>query len=160
MIRRTFLAIALNSMFLSTTAFADSHAKDIIDIAVENGSFKTLVAAVQAADLVEALKGEGPFTVFAPTDEAFAALPQGTVENLLKSENQQKLKSILTYHIIPGKVMSGDIAGKTMEVETAEGSTVIIDSTDGGKIDDANIVTTDIEASNGVIHVIDAVIMP
>ena len=160
MFRRTFLAVAMTSVLLPAAAIAGDPAKDIVDTAVENGSFNTLVAAVQAADLVDTLKGEGPFTVFAPTDEAFEALPDGTVEDLLKPENKDKLTAILTYHVIPGKVMSGDIAGKTLEVETVEGSTADIDATDGVKIDAATVVTADVEASNGVIHVIDAVIMP
>ena len=109
---------------------------------------------------VEVLKGEGPFTVFAPTDEAFAALPAGTVETLLKPENKEKLVSILTYHVLAGKVMSSDIAGKMLEVQMVNGSTAEIDATNGVKIDAANVVTADVEASNGVIHVIDAVILP
>jgi uncharacterized surface protein with fasciclin (FAS1) repeats len=134
--------------------------KDIVDTAVEAGSFSTLVAAVKAADLVETLKGDGPFTVFAPTDDAFAKLPDGTVENLLKPENKEQLASILTYHVIPGKVMSSDIAGKTLEVETVEGSNLSIDATDGVMVDNATVVQADVEASNGVIHVIDTVVMP
>ena len=134
--------------------------KDIVDTAIAAGSFKTLVAAVQAAGLVETLKGDGPFTVFAPTDEAFAKLPAGTVDDLLKPENKDKLVAVLTYHVIPGKVMAADILGKKMEVETVRGSTAEIDATDGVKIDGANVVVADVEASNGVIHVIDAVILP
>ena len=122
--------------------------------------FNTLVAAVQAAGLVDTLKGEGPFTVFAPTDEAFAALPEGTVENLLKPENKDQLVAILTYHVVPGKVMSSDIAGKKAEVASVEGSEISVDATDGVKVDGANVVTADIETTNGVIHVIDAVILP
>jgi uncharacterized surface protein with fasciclin (FAS1) repeats len=139
----------------------DAMAKaDIVDTAVAAGSFTTLVAAVQAADLVGTLKGPGPFTVFAPTDEAFAKLPKGAVASLLMPENKDKLVAILTYHVLPGKVMSADIAGKRLEVATVEGSTVSIDATSGVKIDDANVVAADIEASNGVIHVIDTVILP
>ncbi|WP_299480305.1 fasciclin domain-containing protein [uncultured Roseibium sp.] len=134
--------------------------KDIVDTAVSAGSFNTLVAAVQAAGLVDTLKGEGPFTVFAPTDEAFAALPEGTVENLLKPENKDQLVAILTYHVVPGKVMSSDIAGKKAEVASVQGSEISVDATDGVKVDGAKVVTADIEASNGVIHVIDAVILP
>ena len=133
---------------------------DIVDTAVAAGSFATLVAAVEAAGLVETLKGEGPFTVFAPTDEAFAALPEGTVEDLLKPENKDRLTAVLTYHVIPGKVMSADIMGQTMSPETVQGSTVDIDATDGVKVGGATVVNADIEATNGVIHVIDAVIMP
>ena len=134
--------------------------KDIVDTAVGAGSFNTLVAAVQAAGLVETLKGEGPFTVFAPTDEAFAKLPAGTVENLLKPENKDQLVAVLTYHVVPGKVMSADIAGKKAEVPSVQGSAISVDATDGVKVDEANVVTPDVEASNGVIHVIDAVILP
>ena len=133
---------------------------DIVDTASSAGSFGTLVAAVQAAGLVDTLKGEGPFTVFAPTDEAFAALPEGTIESLLQADNKDQLVSILTYHVIPGKVMSADIAGQELMVETVQGSKIDVDATSGVKVDDANVVTADIEASNGVIHVIDKVIMP
>jgi uncharacterized surface protein with fasciclin (FAS1) repeats len=134
--------------------------QDIVDTAVDAGSFTTLVVAVKAAGLVETLKGAGPFTVFAPTDDAFKKLPAGTVENLLKPENKDQLVKILTYHVIPGKVMSKDIAGKTMMVKTVQGSEASIDAMSGVKIDGATVVTADVEASNGVIHVIDAVIMP
>jgi uncharacterized surface protein with fasciclin (FAS1) repeats len=134
--------------------------KDIVDTAVGAGSFNTLVAAVQAAGLVDTLKGEGPFTVFAPTDEAFAKLPEGTVEDLLKPENKDRLVAVLTYHVVPGKVMSGDIAGKKSSVATVQGGEIAVDATDGVKVDDATVVTADIEASNGVIHVIDTVILP
>jgi len=133
---------------------------DIVDTASAAGSFTTLVAAVQAAGLVNTLKGEGPFTVFAPTDEAFAALPEGTIESLLQADNKDQLVSILTYHVISGKVMSADIAGKELMVESVQGSKIEVDATSGVKVDDANVVTADIEASNGVIHVIDKVIMP
>jgi len=143
-----------------TAATTAAKAADIVDTAVGAGTFSTLVAAVQAADLVDTLKGEGPFTVFAPTDEAFAALPEGTVEDLLKPENKEKLIAVLTYHVVPGKVMSGDIAGKEMAVETVQGTTADINAMDGVMIDGANVVTADIEADNGVIHVIDAVILP
>jgi uncharacterized surface protein with fasciclin (FAS1) repeats len=142
---------------LSAAKAAD---KDIVDTAVDAGSFSTLVAAVQAAGLVDTLKGEGPFTVFAPTDEAFAKLPEGTVEDLLKPENKDRLVAVLTYHVVPGKIMSGDIAGKKASVATVQGGEIAVDATDGVKVDDATVVTADIEASNGVIHVIDAVILP
>ena len=134
--------------------------KDIVDTAVSAGSFETLVAAVKAAGLVETLKGDGPFTVFAPTDEAFAKLPAGTVEDLLKPENKDKLTAILTYHVIPGKVMSTDIAGKKMMVETVQGGKLTVDATSGVKVDEASVVTADIATSNGVIHVIDTVVLP
>jgi uncharacterized surface protein with fasciclin (FAS1) repeats len=160
MIRRTFIA-AVAATTISMSAFAGGHGpKDIVDTAVAAGSFNTLVAAVKAAGLVDALKGDGPLTVFAPTDEAFAALPAGTVESLLKPENKDKLVNILTYHVLAGKVMSGDIAGKSLEVKMMNGSTAKVDATSGVKIDAANVVAADIEAKNGVIHVIDAVILP
>ena len=155
---RMITAAAAGLAMSASAALAAS--KDIVDTAVGAGSFQTLVAAVQAADLVETLKGEGPFTVFAPTDEAFAALPEGTVETLLMPENKDQLVAVLTYHVIPGKVMSADIAGKEIDVETVQGSTAAINATDGIKVDGATLVTADIEASNGVIHVIDAVILP
>ena len=140
-------------------ALADGHSKDIVDTAVGAGSFTTLVAAVQAAGLVDKLKSEGPFTVFAPTDEAFAALPEGTVATLLLPENKEQLISILTYHVVPGKVMSGDLSNG-MTATTVQGSDVTIMVNDGVSINGANVTTADVEASNGVIHVIDSVILP
>ena len=138
-----------------------AHAKDIVDTAASAGSFNTLIAAIEAAGLAETLKGPGPFTVFAPTDEAFAKLPAGTVETLLKPENKEKLVQILTYHVVPGKVMSGDVAGKSTEAKTVEGSTLEVDASDGEvKVDDARVVQADIAADNGVIHVIDTVVRP
>jgi uncharacterized surface protein with fasciclin (FAS1) repeats len=159
MLRRTYLALTAAAVVAGTTAFAMSDKKDIVDTAVEAGSFGTLVAAVQAAGLVDTLKSEGPFTVFAPTDDAFAALPEGTVEELLKPENKDKLTSILTYHVVPGKVMSGDLSNNMMAA-TAQGGEVTIMTEGGVTVDGANVVQADIETSNGVIHVIDAVIMP
>ena len=143
-------------------AFGSSSAKaqDIVDTAISAGQFGTLVAAIQAAGLVDTLKGEGPFTVFAPTDEAFAALPDGTVADLLKPENKDQLIAVLTYHVIPGAVMSGDIAGKKLEVATVQGSELSIDASMGVKVDNATVVSADIETSNGVIHVIDQVLLP
>ena len=135
------------------------HAADIVDTAVEAGSFTTLVAAVEAAGLVETLKGEGPFTVFAPTDEAFAALPEGTVENLLKEENRDQLVSILTYHVVPGAVNASDLS-EGMTAATVQGADVTFTLEGGAKVNDATITQADIAADNGVIHVIDAVIMP
>mgnify|MGYP000687022633 CR=1 FL=1 len=137
---------------------AASH--DLVELASSDSSFSTLVAVVKAAGLVETLKGEGPFTVFAPTDEAFAKLPAGTVEELLKPENREKLKAILTYHVVPGKV-TADRVVKLHEAKTAQGQSVSIKS-EGGTvtIDQARVLKTDIHASNGVIHVIDAVILP
>jgi uncharacterized surface protein with fasciclin (FAS1) repeats len=134
--------------------------KDIVDTAVGAGKFKTLVAAVQAAGLVETLKGDGPFTVFAPTDEAFEKLPEGTVASLLKPENKAKLIAILTYHVVPGKVMAADVV-KLSEAETVQGSSVKIQVKGGTvMVDNAKVLKTDIGCSNGVIHVIDSVILP
>lgn len=132
---------------------------DIVAVASGAGSFKTLVAAVKAAGLVETLQGKGPFTVFAPTDEAFAKLPAGTLENLLKPENKETLKGILLYHVVPGKVMAADV--KTMKAKTAGGKELSI-KVEGGSVlvDNAKVVKTDIAAGNGVIHVIDTVVLP
>ncbi len=155
--RGIFAAIAAAPLVLGATI---AKAADIVDTAVSAGQFKTLVAAVQAAGLVETLKGDGPFTVFAPTDEAFAKLPEGTLDNLLKPENKDQLVAILTYHVVPGKIMSADIAGKTAEVATVQGSKLSVNATDGVKVDKATVVSADIETSNGVIHVIDTVVLP
>lgn len=133
---------------------------DIVEVAQSAGSFETLVAAVSAADLVDTLKSDGPFTVFAPTDEAFAALPAGTVETLLKPENKDQLTAILTYHVLPGKVMAGDLAGKRLSPATVSGKTLKVDGRNGVKVGGANVVSADIAASNGVIHVIDKVLLP
>jgi uncharacterized surface protein with fasciclin (FAS1) repeats len=130
---------------------------DIVDTAVNAGSFGTLVAAVKAAGLVETLKGKGPFTVFAPTDEAFAKLPAGTVDGLLK--DIPKLKKILTYHVVSGKVMAADVT-KLKSAKTVEGSDVAIDTSKGVKVNDSTVTTPDVAADNGVIHVIDTVLMP
>jgi len=138
---------------------ASSHAADIVDTASEAGNFTTLIAAVEAADLVDTLKGEGPFTVFAPTDEAFAALPEGTLDDLLLEENRDQLVSILTYHVVPGNVASGDLT-EGMTAATVEGSEVTFTLEGGPKVNDANITQPDVAADNGVIHVIDTVIMP
>mgnify|MGYP003574074945 FL=1 len=156
------LSVTTLAIFLSATALiASSHTKkDIVDTAVGAGSFNTLVAAVQAADLVDTLKGEGPFTVFAPTDDAFAKLPAGTVEDLLKPENKDKLKAVLTYHVVSGKYMAKDVATMKM-ADTVNGQSVMI-SMDAGNVmvDNVKVVQADIECSNGVIHVIDTVILP
>ncbi len=143
-------------------ALADGHGAkmDIVDTAVGAGSFNTLVAAVQAAGLVHTLKGDGPFTVFAPTDEAFAALPEGTVEELLLPENKDKLVAILTYHVVPAKIMSTDIAGKKAQVLTVQGERLSVDARNGVKVDNAKVAVADIVATNGVIHVIDTVMIP
>jgi uncharacterized surface protein with fasciclin (FAS1) repeats len=157
MIRRTFLALTVAASFLSAPAFAQD--KDIVDTAVAAGNFTTLAAALTAAGLVDTLKGAGPFTVFAPTDAAFAALPAGTVEDLLKPENKDKLIAILTYHVLPGKVMSTDLS-EGLKAKTVNGAEVTITLEGGAKVNGAVISTADIAASNGVIHVIDSVILP
>lgn len=156
MLRKALLASAIALPLAVTPAAAQS----IVEIAAGNDDFSTLVSLVEAAQLVEVLSGEGPFTVFAPTNAAFAALPEDTLTTLLMPENQETLQAILTYHVLPGAVMSGDVAGATVEVETVNGATVMVDGTDGVTINDANVVAADIEADNGVIHVIDAVILP
>ena len=143
---------------LALTSMAS--AADIVDTAAAAGQFKTLVAAVKAAGLVDTLKGPGPFTVFAPTDEAFAKLPAGTVESLLQPENKAKLQSILTYHVLPGKVMSQDLV-KLDSTQTVEGGSIAIRTMNGGvMVDKAHVTRADIAASNGVIHVIDTVLLP
>ncbi|MGL4238983.1 fasciclin domain-containing protein [Tabrizicola sp.] len=133
---------------------------DIVDIASSNDDFSTLVAALSAADLVETLQGDGPFTVFAPTNAAFEALPAGTVENLLKPENKDQLVKILTYHVVPGNVTSDQLAGQRLDVATVQGQTVHIDGRSGVKVNKSRVTTADIAASNGVIHVIDMVLLP
>ena len=133
--------------------------KDIVDTAVSAGSFNTLVAALKAAGLVDTLRGKGPFTVFAPTDEAFGKLPAGTVESLLKPENKAKLQSILTYHVVPGKVMAAQVVNLKF-AKTVNGQAITISTGDGVKVDGAEVVKTDLETTNGVIHVIDSVILP
>ena len=129
----------------------------IVDVAVQAGSFKTLVQAVQAAGLVETLSGEGPFTVFAPTDEAFAQIPQETLQAVLA--DKEKLTAILTYHVVPGKLMAADVVRST-QLQTVQGQSITVSTEGGVRVDDASVVQTDIEADNGVIHVIDKVIMP
>ena len=157
MIRSSFAALALVAL---TAAPAAAQGKDIVDTAVGAGSFKTLAAALQAAGLVETLKGSGPFTVFAPTDEAFAKLPAGTVENLLKPENKAKLVALLTYHVVPGKVTAAQVM-KMNSAKTVQGQTVRIAASNGTvMVNGASVVKADVAASNGVIHVIDTVIMP
>lgn len=133
---------------------------DIVDIAAGNDDFSTLVAAVQAAGLEDTLRSDGPFTVFAPTNAAFAALPEGTVETLLMPENRDQLVSVLTYHVVPGAVTSDQLAGQRLNVATVQGQTVHIDGTDGVQVNDSNVTAADITASNGVIHVIDSVLLP
>ena len=159
---------------LALTAVAPSFAHDhggkaaaeaqesIVEIAAGNENFTTLVAALQAADLVDALSGEGPFTVFAPTNDAFAALPAGTVDSLLLPENKGQLTAILTYHVVAGEVFAERTPEGTYELETLQGETVevIVDSHGAVTVDGANVITADVDASNGVIHIIDAVILP
>lgn len=157
MLRKTLITLAASTA-LAAPAFAGGM-KDIVDTAAGAGSFETLVAAVEAAGLVETLKGDGPFTVFAPTDEAFAALPEGTVEELLKPENIDQLTAILTYHVVPGKVMAADVS--TGEVEAVSGVDLSLMADNGSvMVGDATVVSADIEATNGVIHVIDQVLIP
>ena len=160
---QTIRKLALASVFALPLAFGASTVKaaDIVDTAIAAGAFETLVAAVQAAELVDVLKGEGPFTVFAPTDEAFAALPEGTVESLLEPENKDMLVAILTYHVVPGEVMAKDAEGATVDLETVQGASVTVDGTgETVTVNGANVIDADITTDNGVIHVIDAVIMP
>lgn len=145
--------------FTTDSESAKINDHDIVSIASDADNLSTLVTAVQAADLVETLQSDGPFTVFAPTDEAFAALPEGTLETLLMEENKDQLIQILTYHVVPGKVMSTDLEDGMM-AETVEGSSITVDLSNGVAIDNANVVSADIEADNGVVHLIDTVIMP
>ncbi|MGS5089877.1 fasciclin domain-containing protein [Hydrogenophaga sp. A37] len=141
---------------IALATLGSAHAKDIVDTAVAAGSFKTLATALQAAGLVDTLKGKGPFTVFAPTDEAFAKVPKADLDALLK--DKAKLTAVLTYHVVPGKVMAADV--KAGKVKTVQGSDITVSTMGGVKVDAANVVKTDIAADNGVIHVIDSVIMP
>jgi len=159
MTKRSFLAAAaLAALVLPGTAWADNHgSKDIVDTAVAAGDFKTLAAALQAAGLVDTLKGQGPFTVFAPTDAAFAKIPKADLDALIK--DKAKLTKVLTYHVVAGKVLASDVA-KLSQAKTVEGQSVKIDSSSGVKVDGASVVKADILCSNGVIHVIDSVILP
>lgn len=160
--RRFALKSAIAAAALATvSACAGVGQKDIVDVAASNGSFNTLVAAVQAAGLEDTLRGDGPFTVFAPTDDAFAALPAGTVEDLLKPENKDKLVSILTYHVLSGSVKAEDVSGVETTVETVNGASLKVDGTRGGVlINDARVTIANVPASNGVIHAIDKVLLP
>ena len=155
----SIVSIAVIALSVSIGA-ASATSKNIVETAVQSGKFNTLVAALKAAGLVNTLNGKGPFTVFAPSDTAFSKLPAGTVDDLLMPEDKAKLVSILAYHVIPGKVMSGDIAGKKISVKTVQGSKISVDAMYGVKINDSNVVSADIAATNGVIHVIDKVLMP
>lgn len=164
-LRKSFLAVLISGV-IAIPAFADNHgahaksAGTIVEVAAANADFETLVAAVKAAGLVETLSSEGPFTVFAPTDDAFAKLPPGTVENLLKPENKDKLVALLTYHVVAGKVLAADVV--TLDNATTVNGAVADITVTGStvKVDNATVTATDIPASNGVIHVIDTVIMP
>jgi uncharacterized surface protein with fasciclin (FAS1) repeats len=164
--RRTSLKfLAGGAAMLALTACAQPKGDDIVDIAAGDPNFSTLVAAVQAAGLVETLKGPGPFTVFAPTNAAFAALPAGTLDSLLLPENKATLASILTYHVVPGQISAGDVLGTRQNVTTVNGSTVDVNGLAGKygtgvKVNDANVIQADIFATNGVIHVIDKVLLP
>jgi len=159
MIRNSFRSIAFASalLLLAAPAFAAEPSKDIVDTAVAAGSFNTLVAAVQAAGLVDTLKGAGPFTVFAPNDEAFAKLPAGTLESLLK--DPVALAKILTFHVVPGEMIAADVIATTA-LTTVQGSDLAVDTSDGVAISGAKVLATDVMASNGVIHVIDTVLIP
>ena len=154
-----FASLALFAGALQAGGHAKKVKADIVDTAVSAGSFTTLVAAVQAADLVDALKGDGPLTVFAPTDEAFAKLPAGTVENLLKPENKEQLRAILLYHVVPGSIYSKDVTDGASP-STLQGSNLSVSVGEGVAINNAKVVSVDIGASNGVIHVIDSVLLP
>ncbi len=160
---RLKIVVALLAVAITVAGASVSRAQDIVDIAASNENFSTLVAAVKAAGLVDALKGEGPFTVFAPTNKAFEKLPKGTVESLLKPENKDKLVEILTYHVVAGKVMAADVARlqSGTKVKTLSGAEVTVKKS-GNSIflNTSRIVSTDIAASNGVIHVIDSVLLP
>lgn len=175
MIRSTLLAVAAVVAFAApasaheaarpvkaphAAAAATASRGDIVDVAVGAGSFKTLAAALQAAGLVDALKGDGPYTVFAPTDAAFAALPAGTVDALLKPENKAELVKVLTYHVVPGRVAAKDLAGKVTHAKTLQGQSVSVDGRQGVSVDNARVLTADVAADNGVIHVIDRVLLP
>lgn len=162
--RGTMLGLLAIVMTLTATARvvnSSVESNDLVETAVAAGQFKTLAAALEAADLIDALKGTGPFTVFAPTDEAFAKLPAGTVEALLKPENKDKLKAVLLYHVVPGSVTADQVTKLNgRSVKTLQGSSLKVKTSHGVKVDNSNVTQTDIKASNGVIHVIDTVLMP
>jgi uncharacterized surface protein with fasciclin (FAS1) repeats len=160
--KRNFLRVlGAGAVALSITACTPvAKSPDIVSIAASNDQFSTLVAAVTAADLVGTLQGPGPFTLFAPTNEAFAALPAGTVENLLKPENKAQLVAVLTYHVVPGAVTSDQLAGQRLDVATVQGQTVRVDGRNGVRVNNARVTQADIMASNGVIHRIDRVLLP
>ncbi|MBN1387837.1 MAG: fasciclin domain-containing protein [Bacteroidales bacterium] len=166
-LKTLFTALIISSFVFSGNVSAqcatdteENQSSDIVDLAVSTEFLSTLVAAVKAGELVETLKGEGPFTVFAPTNDAFSALPEGTLESLLLPENKDKLVAILLYHVLPGKVKSTDLSDG-MKAKTVQGSNIEVDISDSGvKINDASVTAADIEASNGVVHIIDKVILP
>lgn len=161
--RRNVLKSATAAGFIAIIAGCTTGASsggDIVDVASSNSDFSTLVAAVSAAGLVDTLKGDGPFTVFAPTNEAFAALPAGTVENLLKPENKDQLVSILTYHVVAGNYPASSLAGKRGALTSVQGGNLHINGTNGVKVENANVVIADVAASNGTIHAIDTVLLP
>ena len=160
-VRAMMVALSLTVVALPSAAADHKHKMDIVDTAVHAEIFGTLAAALSAANLIDVLKGDGPFTVFAPSDEAFSKLPKGTVENLLKPENMDQLVAVLTYHVVPGKILSTDIMMGSSSVATVQGSSVMImKSSNAVKINQATVVAADIEATNGVIHIIDEVILP
>ncbi|MEM6740594.1 MAG: fasciclin domain-containing protein [Pseudomonadota bacterium] len=159
--RRFALAATASATLALLAACAPGGQPDIVDIAASNeDTFGTLVAAVTAAGLVDTLKGDGPFTLFAPTNDAFAALPAGTVESLLQPENRDQLVSILTYHVVPGAITSDQLAGQRLSVDTVQGSAVHVDGRNGVRVNNARVISADVIASNGVIHAIDAVLLP
>lgn len=161
MLRRPLVtALALATALMVSACAQPTRSPDIVDVAQSAGQFDTLVAAVSAADLVDTLSGPGPFTVFAPTDAAFAALPAGTLDTLLQPENKDQLTSILTYHVVSGRITAADLAGKRLRVKTVNGDTLHIDGRNGVRVNQSNVVTADVAASNGVIHVIDRVLLP
>jgi uncharacterized surface protein with fasciclin (FAS1) repeats len=157
---RFIAAVVAACLAFSSVGSSAAQAKDIVETATDAGTFTILLAAVKAAGLGSTLAGKGPMTLFAPTDDAFAKLPKGTMENLLKPENKEKLQHLLTYHLVMGRVTSRDFLGKRLEAATAEGGILLIDATKAIMVDDARIIKTDLVADNGFIHVIDTVVMP
>ena len=155
-----FSAFAVVMFLVTPVAIAGGHKKDVVGTAAANEQFSTLVTAVKAAGLVETLKSKGPFTVFAPTNDAFAALPKGTVENLLKPENKNKLAAILKHHVVSGKVMASDVSGKKFSQATVNGTKINIDGLSGVTVSGAKVISADLVTTNGVIHVIDKVLLP
>ncbi|MCM2562728.1 fasciclin domain-containing protein [Lutimaribacter sp. EGI FJ00015] len=159
--RRTFFAaVAAAGLTAAAGCTTTTTQPDVVDILAANDEFSTLVAAVGAADLAGTLKGDGPFTVFAPTNAAFEKLPAGTVESLLRPENRDQLASILTYHVVPGAVTSDQLAGQRLDVKTVQGTTVDVNGTHGVRVNNARVIQADVAGSNGVIHVIDSVLLP